>query len=95
MRFGSERADAFPLARSRSRQEPAPPLPVPWSPLAQSVRLTPGCALLVVVLREPLADASPTVGVGNRPRRAIVDRLGVPAVANVDPSHFVPLFVVP
>jgi hypothetical protein len=39
--------------------------PVPPSPLAQSVRLSPGFALLVSVLRDPLELASPAVGVGS------------------------------
>jgi hypothetical protein len=39
--------------------------PVPLSPLAQSVRLKHGCALLVAVLRDPDEFASPAVGVGN------------------------------
>jgi hypothetical protein len=53
--------------------------------LLQSVRLTPGLALLVAVFREPACFESPTVGVG---MRAIVCRLGRPRLAVLLPLPF-------
>jgi hypothetical protein len=54
--------------------------------------------LLAAVFREPLLFASPAVGVGIRGhslRRAIVAKLGLPAVLYVEPSGLWPLFVLP
>ena len=69
--------------------------PAPPSFLTASVRLMPGCALLVAVFLEPELFASPAVGVGHRFRRAMVDSDGAPAVLNVEPSGLLPLFRVP
>jgi hypothetical protein len=62
----------------------------------KSVSDTPFFAFEPIRLREPLAFASPAVGVGtNNPRLAIVSRLGFPAVRYVVPSPRLPLFVDP
>jgi len=53
-----------------------------------SVRLTPACALLPVRFLEPDAFASPAVGVGQSPFRAIVSRLGVPALGRLEFDPF-------
>lgn len=83
------------FARAESFCSPRIRRPVPPSPRIASVNDTPGCALLCGVLREPLDRESPAVTVGHRFFRAIVSRLGVPAVLYVVPSPRCPLLVVP
>ena len=70
-------------------------LPVPPSFLTASVRLMPGCALLLAVFLEPELFASPAVGVGHTFFLAMVESDGAPAVFKLVPSPRLPLFLVP
>lgn len=69
----------------------APPRPVPPSPRAQSVRLTPGCALLVAVFLEPAPNASVATGVGSNDP----DSVAPMRRTNGGSRYAVPLRVIP
>lgn len=64
--------------------------PVPPSARTQSVRLTPECASLCAVFLDPLAFASPSVGVGNDE-----DSLSPVRSSNVASSPNTPRDIVP
>ena len=76
-----------------------PDRPVPRSPRIWSVRLAPGCAFELVVLRLPLALASPSVGVAQPARCACTPnavfgprRSASFSAASSDPIRSVPLY---
>jgi hypothetical protein len=82
-------SDALGVLQRRGDVEPpavAPPF------FSQSVRLTPACAFEPGRFRDPELFASPAVGVGINPRRAIVARLGFGPLGR---SRLIPPWFVP